>query len=709
MRNFLVPSLLLILQLAALAAAQGSSNSTSPWKTLSGDAPLVIARGGFSGLFPDSSSAAYGVALSTSVPNVVLWCDVQLTKDNSGICSPDVNLQNSSDIAYVFKNKNKNYLINGVPTSGWFSVDFTLDDLANVVLTQGIYSRSNRFDGNVFQILTVQNVSQQLRPPGLWLNIQHDAFFRQHNLSMRSFVLSVSRIVIVDYISSPEVNFLGSIYARIKPSKTKLVFRFLTVEEIEPLTNQTYGSLLKNLTFVKTFASGILVPKSYIWPEDASQYLLPHTSVVLDAHKEGLEVFAANFVNDFPLSYNYSYDPVAEYLNYVDNGVFSVDGVLSDFPITPSEAIECFSHIGKNDSGQAKPLVISHNGAGGDYPGCTDLAYKSAISDGADVIDCPVQMTNDGIPFCLSSINLIDSTNVAQSSFSNLSTTIPEIQERSGIFTFSLTWNEIQGLTPEISSPFSQFLMYRNPKFKNAGNFLTLPDFLALAKNTTVPRVLIKIEVKCSLPCRDAQGLGVTDAVLDALSKAGYDNQTAKKVMIQSTNSSVLLKFKEKNNYELVYEVDENIRDALNSTVEEIKSFAHSVVMQLWKSTHMLWKLEIDGVITDFPKTAASYKKNRCLGLGTKTPPYMQPVLPGSLLQVIVNESLPPAEAPYPVLTESDVSEPPLPSVTKKAPTSESSGGVAAPTPTSRNGQPKIAACVFLSNLAIVATSLLLL
>ena len=53
-------------------------------------------------------------------------------------------------------------------------------------------------------------------------------------------------------------------------------------------------------------------------------------SVVLDAHKEGLEVFASDFSNDVPFSFNYSYDPVTEFLNYVDNGVFSVDGVLTD-------------------------------------------------------------------------------------------------------------------------------------------------------------------------------------------------------------------------------------------------------------------------------------------------------------------------------------------------------------------------------------------
>jgi glycerophosphoryl diester phosphodiesterase len=94
-----------------------------------------------------------------------------------------------------------------------------------------------------------------------------------------------------------------------------------------------------NFTFIKTFASGILIPKSYIWPLDASNYLQPHTSIVSDAHKAGLEVFVSEFYNDVPLSYNYSYDPVTEYLRFVDNGEFSVDGMLSDFPVTPSATI----------------------------------------------------------------------------------------------------------------------------------------------------------------------------------------------------------------------------------------------------------------------------------------------------------------------------------------------------------------------------------
>ncbi|TXG67446.1 hypothetical protein EZV62_008721 [Acer yangbiense] len=701
-----------------LVTAQGS-NTGPRWQTLSGGPPSVVARGGFSGLFPDSSLAAYSLAVKLGVPDVIVWCDVQLTKDAIGICFPDIKLQNASNIADVYKGKDKVYLVNGVPTRGWFPIDYTINDLANVILTQGVYSRTNKFDGNVYPILTVEDMFTQVKPPGLWLNIQHDAFYAQHNLSMRSYILSVSRSVVVSYISSPEVGFLRSIAARFNPKITKLVFRFLKQTEIGPTTNQTYGSLLGNLTFIKTFASGILVPKDYIWPIDASQYLLPHTSLVADAHKEGLEVFASDFSNDVPYSFNFSYDPLAEYLQFIDNGDFSVDGVLSDFPITPSAAIDCFSHLGRNASNQVDLKVISKNGASGDFPSCTNLAYQQAISDGADVIDCPVQMSKDGTPFCFSSINLIASTTAVQSNYSNYAMTIPEIMENSGIFAFNLTWDEIQTLTlllfawhAAISNPFSRYRMFRNPKFRNAGNFLKLSDFLALAKkSTTLSGVLISIENAAYLA--EKQGLGVTDAVMTALKDGGYDNQTDLKVMIQSTSSSVLMKFKDNDKYEIVYKIEKSISDASNASVEDIKKFADSVVInkksvfplnavflteltdvvaklqafklpvyvelfsnefvsQAWdffsdatvEINSFVWGTGINGVITGFPETAARYRKNSCLRKDLTTPPnYMTPVQPGSLIQLVTPQYMPPDVAPMPILTESDIAEPPLPPV----------------------------------------------
>ncbi|XP_042481491.1 glycerophosphodiester phosphodiesterase GDPDL3-like isoform X2 [Macadamia integrifolia] len=749
---------LFLLHQAAVVTSRGSKGSGS-WQTLSGNAPLVVARGGFSGMFPDSSLYAYNFALQTSLADVILWCDVQLTKDEAGICFPTLNLDNSSDISNLFPNQNKVYNVNGVPVKGWFSVDYTLNQLSNVTLYQGIFSRSGKFDG-ISYILTAEDVfgQTQVQPPGFWLNIQHDAFFKQHNLSMRSYVLSVSKRVIVNYISSPEVGFLSSISSRFKGTTTKLVFRFLGMDDVDPSTNQTYGSLLSNLTFVKTFASGILVPKTYIWPVNTGLYLQSPTSVVSDAHNEGLEVFASDFANDVVFSYNYSYDPVAEYLSFIDNGNFSVDGVLSDFPITPSEAIDCFSHIGKNSTGQVSPVVITHNGASGVYPGCTDVAYQQAVEDGADVIDCSVQMTSDGIPICFSSIDLIDGTTVSQTVYNTRSVIIPELQNTAGVFTFNLTWKEIQNLQPAISNPFAiSYQLYRYPAHKNSGSLVSLDYFLSFAKTKPLSGVLVSVENAAYLA--EYQGLNVIGAVMDSLNKSGHNNQTLQKVMIQSTNSSVLKEFKKRTSYELVYQVDETIRDALNLTIKDIKGFSHSVsvtkqtifpvnqqfltgvtdvvnkfhsynlsvyayvftnefVSQAWdfysdpivEINTFVSAANIDGLITDFPGTAVSYRKNKCLNLGNNTPNYMLPVSPGppdNLLSAMAPGSLPPAEAPNPILTNSDVIEPPMPSVVKKLPTSGTHVPAAAPTASTPNGQPRRATGFFLSSLLSVLLAFL--
>lgn len=92
-----------------------------------------------------------------------------------------------------------------------------------------------------------------------------------------------------------------------------------------------------------------------------------------------------------------------------------------------------------------KTLIISHNGASGDYPGCTDLAYEEAVKDGADIIDCSAQMTKDGVAFCLDTADLMVGTN-AVTQFMSRSSSIPEIQPNRGIFSFDLTWSEIKNL-----------------------------------------------------------------------------------------------------------------------------------------------------------------------------------------------------------------------------------------------------------------------
>ncbi|CAN7066955.1 hypothetical protein IGI04_040633 [Brassica rapa subsp. trilocularis] len=751
--KFLLSALILIHLLPTQLLAQ---RSKSPWQTLTGSAPLIIARGGFSGLLPDSSVDAYSIVSQTSVSGAVLWCDVQLTKDGVGICFPDVKMMNASSIQDAYPKRKNSYLVNGVPTQDWFTIDFTLKDLKSVFLIRGILSRSDAFDNNQYAISTVQDIAMELKPKSFWLNVQHDAFYAQHNLSISKFMLSLPKTVTINYLSSPEVTFLRSIGGRFGKAGPKFVFRFLEKDDVEVSTNQTYGTLLGNLTFIKTFASGVLVPKSYIWPLE-DQYLSPHTSFVQDAHKAGLEVYASGFANDFDMAYNYSFDPLAEYLSFMDNGDFSVDGFLSDFPLTASSAVDCFSHLGSNASTQVDFLVISKNGASGDYPGCTDLAYSKAIKDGADIIDCSVQMSLDGIPFCLNSVDLGESTNIVQSPFRNRSATVPEIAPLGGLYSFSLTWSEIQTLRPAITNPYNRdFNLFRNPKERSSGKLVSLSDFLNLAKSSTsLAGVLISVENAAYL--REKQGLDVVKAVLDTLTKAGYSNATTttKKVMIQSTNSSVLVDFKKQSRYETVYQVEETIRDILDSAIQDIKKFADAVVVRknsvfpvsesfTTGQTNLVERLQrfqlpvyvelfrnefvsqpwdflsdatveinshvtgagINGTITEFPLTAARYKRNKCL-TRKDLPPYMSPVQPAGLLSIMSPTSLPPAEAPNPVFTDADVTEPPLPPVIAKAPTS--SPGPLSTDEKAPNGQTRVTLSLLLSAFAMVLASLLLL
>ncbi|URE40874.1 Autophagy protein 16 (ATG16) [Musa troglodytarum] len=321
-------------------------------------------------------------------------------------------------------------------------------------VAQAILSRSNKFDASLFPILTVEDLVAQVKPAKLWLNIQHDIFYRQLNLDMRS-----------GYVES-------------------------------------------------------------------------YTSVVMDAHREGLEVFASEFANDVLFSYNYSYDPLAEVLSFIDNGIFSVDGGCDRLPhnrirghrlqvtwhsdVNVSNPVEI--EVGKLGYSLSCSRIILFLGnlAKRCY---SHVNMSNSDHDGADYIDRPVQGTKDGILMCMSSINLMEATTVTTSPFSSLSPVI----------------------------------------------------FWLFGKDKDLSGILIGIENAAFLA--EKLGYSVTDGVMRALQDSGYGNQTGQEVMILSKNSSVLIKFRQQTKYELLYMVDESTSDMVNSSIMDIKQFAHMIAI----------------------------------------------------------------------------------------------------------------------------------
>ena len=75
-------------------------------------------------------------------------------------------------------------------------------------------------------------------------------------------------------------------------------------------------------------------------------------------------------------------------------------------------------------------------------------------------------------------------------------------------------------------------------------------------------------------------GIDIVDSVNAALNAAGYDNQTAKGVLIQSKDSAVLVKLKQqKTKCKLVYTLPSGIGDVSTSSLEAVKKFADAVVV----------------------------------------------------------------------------------------------------------------------------------
>jgi len=93
--------------------------------------PLVIANGGSSGIFPSQTDPAYyDAANSTKFPMAFL-CDLQLTKDNLGVCRTGWNLSASTNLTNILTNLSvpSTYVIQGVAQTGYFSVDYNLTQL----------------------------------------------------------------------------------------------------------------------------------------------------------------------------------------------------------------------------------------------------------------------------------------------------------------------------------------------------------------------------------------------------------------------------------------------------------------------------------------------------------------------------------------------------------------------------------------------------
>jgi len=186
----------------------------------------------------------------------------------------------------------------------------------------------------------------------------------------------------------------------------------------------------------------------------------------------------------------------------------------------------------KTLSGQP-PLVIGHRGAPGYMPDHTLEGYRLAIELNADFIEPDLVLTKDCVLICRHEPVLSGTTNVASiAKFADRKTTrtIDGVEYKDDFFAQDFTSKEIEEL--RAIQPLSS--VGRSTAFDGLFKIPTFQEVINLAKSYRDKGRNIGIYPETKHPTfHEEQKLPLTDKVLEALDKAGWNNKDAP-VFLQS-------------------------------------------------------------------------------------------------------------------------------------------------------------------------------
>jgi glycerophosphoryl diester phosphodiesterase len=336
---------------AALAASlAGSAPAMAHQKQ---DEPIVIAHRGASAYRPEHTLSAYRLAIGMGADYIEP--DLVSTKDHVLVDRHEPEISGTTDVAQhpEFASRRTTKMLDGVPTTGWFTEDFTLAELRTLRAVEripDIRPANASFNGR-FQVPTFQEVIDLAKKEGVGIypETKHPTYFDEKNLSLEEPLLATLRANGWDkrgapvFIQSFEVSNLQQL-----SKKTKLPLVQLTGATGRPYDftakgdPRTYADITSasGLKQVAKYADGLGPDKNQIVPRDADGRLLRPTSLIRDAHRAGLVVHPYTFrpENTFlPLDFREGDDPAARGDQPAELALFyrlGVDGVFADNPDT---------------------------------------------------------------------------------------------------------------------------------------------------------------------------------------------------------------------------------------------------------------------------------------------------------------------------------------------------------------------------------------
>ena len=329
------------------------------------DEPLVIAHRGASGYRPEHTLAAYKLAISLGAD--FIETDLVSTKDGVLVARHENEISGTTDVADhpEFAERRTTKSIDGRATAGWFTEDFTLDELKTMRAKErlpDVRPANMRYDGR-YEVPTFDEVLDLVAREsrrrgeviGVYPETKHPSYFDSIGLSLETPLVDaltrhhLNRPNARVFVQSFETGNLRRLDALVTVPIIQLIDASGAPYDLATSGDpRTYADLAtpQGLDEISTYADGIGANKNLVLERDGDGSSTTPTELVDDAHERGLLVhvwtmrdenqfMAENFRTD--TDPNAKGDAVAEYLAFFDAGV---DGVFSDYADTAVEALE---------------------------------------------------------------------------------------------------------------------------------------------------------------------------------------------------------------------------------------------------------------------------------------------------------------------------------------------------------------------------------
>lgn len=368
-----------ILMISVLAGCNNDNEEQSTSTNYKEPNIIVIGHRGASALRPEHTLASYQKAIDDGAD--FIEPDLVSTQDGVLVARHENEIGGTTNVSELsnFANRKKTKVIDGKSLTGWFTEDFSLNELNEIKARERIpeFRPNNTAYNDQLNIPTLeqiielaeQNYKKTGKIVGLYIETKHPTYFKQLNLGLDDPLLltlskyKYTREIAPIYLQSFEVDNLKYLNDQLKKHRSLKNVKIIQLYEddrssrpadfIANNIRTTYGDMAtqQGLKDVAEYAQGVGPSKSYIF----NSITTLETAFVKNAHQAKLKVHPYTFrpENNFlPLSLKCSLNPsnanqrcekgsIKEINDYLKAGV---DGVFSDDPKIAREALKTFEN-----------------------------------------------------------------------------------------------------------------------------------------------------------------------------------------------------------------------------------------------------------------------------------------------------------------------------------------------------------------------------